>query len=141
MLVDFHRLVQKPLSLSDGLPLPAGTQICTASYAISQDANNVSNAQDFDGFRYYNQRKEIDENTKHQFATTDKNHMHFGRGKYACPGRFFASAELKIVIAHLIMRYDFKYPYGKDRPANLKADEILYPDPSARLLLKRRPRS
>ena len=141
MLFDFHRILHKPLTLSDGLYLPAGTHICTASYAISQDPENISNAQNFDGFRYYIQRKQPDEDNKHQFAMTDKNHLHFGRGKYACPGRFFASAELKMIIAHLILQYDFKYPDGKGSPANLNADEFLYPDPDARLLIKRRPRA
>ena len=140
VLVDFHRIVQKPLTLSDGLHLPAGTHICAASYSIAQDPNNIPNSQNFDGFRYYNLRKQPNEDNKHQFATTDKNHLHFGRGKYACPGRFFASAELKMIIAHLILRYDFKYPEGQGRPANLNADEFLYPDPAARLLIKQRPR-
>ena len=140
VLVDFHRIVQKPLTLSDGLHLPAGTHICAASYSISQDPENIPNAQNFDGFRYSNLRKQPDQDSKHQFAMTDRNHLHFGRGKYACPGRFFASAELKMIIAHLILRYDFKYPEGKGRPANLNADEFLYPDPAARLLIKRRPR-
>ena len=136
--VDFHRVVQKPLTLSDGTCLPAGIHVCAASYPISKDPANLPNARAFDGFRYYELRKNLAEENKHQFAMTDKNHMHFGRGKHACPGRFFASAELKAVIAQLLLAYDCKYPEGKGRPANSNADEFLYPDPSARLLVKRR---
>ena len=118
-----------------------GAQLCAASYPISQDTNNIASPQDFDGFRYERLRRKPDEENKHQFATTDMNHLHFGRGKYACPGRFFASAELKVILAHVIMQYDFKYPPGKGRPENLNADEFMYPDPSARILIKRRPRN
>ena len=139
VLVDFHRLVQKPITLSDQTHLPAGTQICTASYSISQDPDNIANPQEFDGFRYEKMRMKPDEDNKHQFAMTDMTHLHFGRGRYACPGRFFASTSLKIILAHVIMQYDFKFPPGKECPKNLNADEFMYPDPTARLLIKRRP--
>ena len=135
----FRQIVQTPLTLSDGLHLPAGTHICVARYNISKDSANIPNADEFQGFRYYEKRKELHEGHKHQFAVTDKDHLHFGHGKLACPGRFFASTELKIVVAHLIMGYDFKYPEGKGRPENLNVDEFLYPDPTARLLIRRRP--
>ena len=63
--VDFHRLVQKPITLSDFIYLPMGTQLCTASYPISQDPNNIASPQDFDGFRYEKLRRKPDEENKH----------------------------------------------------------------------------
>ena len=77
----FHRIVQTPLTLSDGLQLPARTHICTAAYAISNDPANLSNAQDLNGFRYYEKRKQPDEEYRHQYAVMDKDHMHFGHGR------------------------------------------------------------
>ncbi|TVY81918.1 Ent-kaurene oxidase [Lachnellula suecica] len=137
-LLGFHRIVQTPLTLSDGTLLPTGTHLCVASEAISKDLNFAPNALEFDGFRYFRKREEAEEANKHQFAMTDKDHVHFGHGKYACPGRFFASNELKMITALLIMEFDFKYPEGKTRPANLNADEFLYSDPTTTLLMKRR---
>lgn len=102
------------------------------------DADNLDNPAEYDGFRYYKQRLEEGQGTHHQFAMTDKNNLHFGHGKFSCPGRFFASNEIKIILAHLLLNYDFKYPVGQTRPVNLSADENLYPDPSARLLMRRR---
>ena len=61
----------------------------------------------FDPFRYSRLRedKSTPENAnKFQFAMTDRNSLHFGHGKYACPGRFFASNEIKILLCHLLRR-------------------------------------
>ena len=33
--------------------------------------------------------------------------MGFGYGEHACPGRFFASNEIKIALAHLLLKYDW----------------------------------
>lgn len=32
----------------------------------------------------------------------------FGHGQHACPGRFFAINEVKVLASHLIMKYDFR---------------------------------
>jgi len=68
---------------------------------------------------------------------TDRNHLHFGYGKHACPGRFFASYELKMVLAELLLNYEFGYPNGKGRPENLNADEFLYADPETVLEMRK----
>ncbi len=137
-LLGFHRIVRSPLTLSSGVYLPPSTHLCTASYAISQDPSFAPNANDFDGFRYYRKRQQSAEDAnKHQFAMTDKDHLHFGHGLHACPGRLLASIELKLIVGELIAGYDFKFPEGKGRPATLNADEFLYPDPKARVLMRK----
>ena len=106
--------------------------------AILQDDDFEKGASSFDGFRYYKKRQDPEEANKHQFAMTDSNNLHFGHGKYSCPGRFFASNEIKLLMAHLLSAYDFMYPPGQSRPRNLTADENLYPDPTARLMMRTR---
>lgn len=79
------------------------------------------------------------ENASHfQFATTSENSLHFGHGKLACPGRFFASNEIKIVLSEMLLRFDFKFPEGQGQPLNLSMDENIYPEPSARVLARAR---
>lgn len=138
----FNRVVKhSPLELYDGTVLPVGTHFNMASHAILLDAPNLPNSGDpaqFDGFRYSRLREDPGNANKYQWATTDNNSLHFGHGKYACPGRFLASNEIKLILAHLILRYDFKYPEGSSRPRNLTADENFYPDPAARLLMRAR---
>jgi hypothetical protein len=45
---------------------------------------------------------------------------------------------IKILFSHLFLKYDFKYPPGKSRPKNMYADENIFPDPTATLLMKKR---
>ncbi|KAI0389232.1 cytochrome P450 monooxygenase [Xylariaceae sp. FL0594] len=139
-LLAFNRIVRSPITLSDGTVLPKGTHFSMASDEVMHDPEFLAGGGDpseFDPFRYSRLRDESAENAnRYQFATTDKNSLHFGHGKYSCPGRFFASNEIKIIMAHLLLRYDFKYPAGQGRPVNLSADENLYPDPTARLLMR-----
>lgn len=138
----FNRVVKRtPLKLYDGTVLPVGTHFNMASHAILLDPANLPGGGDpkqFDGFRYARLRETPESAYKYQWATTDSNSLHFGHGKYACPGRFLASNEIKLILAHLILLYDFKYPEGKGRPKTLTADENFYPDPTARLLMRSR---
>ncbi|RYP10388.1 hypothetical protein DL764_000722 [Monosporascus ibericus] len=144
-LLAFNRLVQKaPLKLSDGMVLPPGTHFSVASDAILHDPEHLpggGNPEQFDPFRYARLREDPrhPENlSRFQFAMTDSSSLHFGHGKFACPGRFFASQEIKLLLISLLLRYEFKYPEGQGRPQNLSADENIYPDESARVLIKAR---
>ncbi|EAS32065.3 cytochrome P450 monooxygenase [Coccidioides immitis RS] len=136
--LSFNRVVRKPLTLSDGTRFPKGTHFGMPAYSILQDPSIVENPTEFDGFRYKKIRQQPKEANKHQYASTDSNNIHFGHGKYACPGRFYASHVVKLIVGHLILEYDFKFPEGKCRPQNLNIDENVYPDPSATLLIRRR---
>ncbi|EFE32723.1 cytochrome P450 monooxygenase, putative [Trichophyton benhamiae CBS 112371] len=140
----FNRVVRSTLKLSDGTVLPAGTHFNIASDAIMNDPAKLPGGGDpevFDGFRYERLRSDPahpENANRFQLAMTDSNNLHFGHGKYACPGRFFASNEIKMIITELLLRYDFKYPEGQERPRSLSADENLYPDPDARVLIRKR---
>ena len=41
-------------------------------------------------------------------VTVTKDSLEFGYGKHACPGRFFAVNEIKLILANLLLRFDFK---------------------------------
>lgn len=112
-----------------------------AAHAILLDPENLPGGGDphqFDGFRYARLRQLPGNSNKYQWATTENTSLHFGHGTYGCPGRFLASNEIKMVFGHLVLGFDFKYPSGSKRPVNLTADDNFYPDPDARLLMRRR---
>ncbi|KAI1423458.1 cytochrome P450 [Xylaria sp. FL1777] len=140
----FNRVVREKLKLSDGTVLPVGTHFAMASDAVMHDKSKLpgdADPSDFDGFRYLKLREDPshpDNIHRYQFATTDSNNLHFGHGRYGCPGRFFASNEIKMILGHLLLEYDFKFPQGQGRPENMSADENIFPDPSGRVLLRRR---
>ena len=125
-------------TLSDGIHLPRGTRFSMASAHISNDPAFTTNPEFFDGFRYSNERQSSGQSFPHQFASTDKRNLHFGHGKYGCPGRFFASQEIKMILAHLLLRYEIKFAENCSRPKNMTAFEYIFPDPTGVILFKQR---
>ena len=136
--VAFNRVVMKPLTLSDGTFLPQGTHFTMPAGPLAFDENIIKDPHKFDGLRYYNMRLNPAESGRHQFAMTDGNSLHFGHGKYACPGRFLASNEIKTMLGHILMEYDFKLKDGQSRPANKSINEYIFPDPDGELMFKTR---
>jgi len=48
----------------------------------------------------------------------------FGYGRHACPGRFFAANELKVIIVKILERFEIKYPDGvKERYQNTSFEQ------------------
>jgi len=65
--------------------------------------------------------------------------LNFGHGIHACPGRFFASNEIKTVLVHLLLNYDIKMMDGeKSRPENLYRQLSVSPDGRKKLYFKKR---
>ena len=56
----------------------------------------------------------------------------------ACPGRFFASNEVKVMLSHLIMNYEIRTEVDGVRPANLYVGQQQLPHPTAKILFKKR---
>ncbi|KAK7418724.1 hypothetical protein QQX98_003742 [Neonectria punicea] len=140
-LLTFNRIYHKAMKLSDGTHLPSGTRIAVPSHAMLQDPVHVpgqSPPTEFDAFRYSKIRETSESAQKFLFSMTDSSNMAFGYGKYACPGRFYASNEMKLVLANLILRYEFKLPDGAARPRNITIDSDMFPDPRARLCIRKR---
>lgn len=72
-----------------------------------------------------------------QLVTTSPNHLAFGHGAHACSGRFFAANEIKIIMCHMIVKYDWKLAPGSDiSPKTLGMTNMSNPD--ARVLIRRR---
>jgi len=137
-LLSYHRVMLQTHVLSDGFVLPKGAHISMPVSAIQNDPETTPSPEIFDGFRYYKLRQRDGERHLHQFITTQSNILNFGHGKFACPGRFFASLEIKNILVRLIMDYDWKLLEGQGRPENLTAHEFIFPNPEATLLMKAR---
>jgi cytochrome P450 len=133
-VVSFQRIVKQPITLSDGLYLPIGTHICMPAHPMSMDRTIIPNAEQFDGFRWFKEGLNAS-----SFVNTNPTHMHFGLGKYACPGRFFAVIIMKIILSRLLQKYDFKFEDGqKGRPASLSLDVGMIPDPAVKVMFRKR---
>lgn len=75
-----------------------------------------------------------------KFSTTSMQHLGFGHGRNACPGRFLADGQLKMLMAYLVVNYDLRFPkeYAGVRPANVWIAEGQMPPAGARFRTRRR---
>lgn len=64
--------------------------------------------------------------SKYQFVTTSPEHMGFGHGQHACPGRFFASNEMKIALSFLLLRYDMRFVPNPDGSPGQRPEEMAF---------------
>ncbi|KAI1639694.1 cytochrome P450 [Biscogniauxia mediterranea] len=119
-VTSFIRKVMKPIDLSDGTHLPAGTNLLAPLAGVARDERYYPDAGVFDGLRFWKLRQQHHHATtegsssgggssrRWQFTSIGDTNMNFGLGRHACPGRFFAAAEIKMTLAHLLLRYDVR---------------------------------
>jgi len=140
-IVGFSRKILKSFTLSDGTRLKQGTMLSAPIAMFSSDPDLLEDLETFDGFRWYKKSLEAEDRAAHNanWTTTSPRDLGFGHGKHACPGRFFATEEMKILLTFIILQYDIKYPEGQSRPTSIKRGASLSPDTSRKLLFKKLP--
>ncbi|KAK5128354.1 hypothetical protein LTR85_003022 [Meristemomyces frigidus] len=130
-----NRMVKANIQLSDGTTLPAGARIMLApKYS---DPTVYTDPGKFDPHRFLREREKPGQNNSWQHVTTSAHHMGFGHGQHACPGRFFASNEIKIALAHLLLKYEWQFD-GSGPSPEMEFEGSSMTDPKAKLLMKRR---
>ncbi|KAF7901531.1 hypothetical protein EAF00_003752 [Botryotinia globosa] len=139
-LVTMNRKMMDTVQLSDGTILPKGSFVGMAAGSIGFDPRIFENPDEFDGFRFEKLRQQEGAENKFQLVTTGKDSLAFGHGSHSCPGRFFASNEIKTMLIELLRNYDFQLLPGTGRPNNLKSDMSLVVDPTAQIQIKERSR-
>ncbi|KZT72304.1 cytochrome P450 [Daedalea quercina L-15889] len=135
--ISVMRKTLQDTTLSDGTFIPAGTLVAGASTATHHDARNYENPDVFDPFRFADMRTEEGEAIKHQFVSTSPEYVPFGHGKHACPGRFFAVNELKVMMAYIVLHYDVKFEGEKGKPENWSRWHLVLPANTNVLFRKR----
>ncbi|VDB84351.1 unnamed protein product [Peniophora sp. CBMAI 1063] len=139
-MLSLQRWTMKPFTFSNGLRVPAGYQIASAAEMLQTDSSHHGeHAAEFDPWRWSNIREDDSESLKHQMVATGATLLHFGHGKHACPGRFFAANELKGMLAHLVLEYDVRFKEGENRPPSFAFGANIVPRP-AQLEFRKRQR-
>lgn len=113
-----RRIAQADVKLSDGTVIPKGTYTMIAPVPMLDPHLYGPNPQEFDGHRFLRMRDQAQKQVllgasdigidSYQYVSLSKEDLTFGIGKHACPGRFFASYEIKVVLAYLLLHYDFQ---------------------------------
>ncbi|GFN12514.1 cytochrome P450 [Aspergillus tubingensis] len=109
--VSMRRMALKEVKLSDGTVIPKNGMLAVSAHKLWDD-DTYENAASWDGYRFYKMRDDPERQTQAQLVTTAPENLAFGHGKHACPGRFFAANEVKIVLIYLLLRYDWKLLEG-----------------------------
>ncbi|KAI0883799.1 cytochrome P450 [Annulohypoxylon maeteangense] len=134
------RLFKESYTFQDGTHIRAGTYACMPVYAIENDPAKIPNPETFDGLRAYRAARESEAGSTddHLFSSPGLNFLNFGYGKTACPGRFFASVVVKMVIVKALTDYEFKFLPGAERPKNITVHEFLFTWPWNKMLIRRK---
>ncbi|KAL8396743.1 hypothetical protein RB594_003718 [Gaeumannomyces avenae] len=111
-ITGFIRKVVKPIDLSDGTHLLAGTKLLAPQAGMSQDP------------RFY--------------ESPETTNMNFGAGKHSCPGRFFAGTEIKMLLAYFLLHYDMKLKDGEQRPKRFVVMMSKGANPEGEIMFRRR---
>lgn len=115
-----QRRAIQDVTLSDGTFIPSGTKLEFPTFAIHRDGEFFVDATEFDGFRFLKLRQEDDKDGgKHHYVSARRDMLGWGFGKTACPGRFLADIEIKLIVAFILMNYDIKNPDGQGRHAHV----------------------
>lgn len=103
-----HRMASEEVQLSDGTRIPKGA-LTMVALDMMEDTSVFGEDSGFRPQRFLEMRQKPGQENKWQFVTTGPEHLAFGHGMHSCPGRFFASNEVKVILIHLLTKYDWKW--------------------------------
>ncbi|KAF8998395.1 cytochrome P450 [Cyathus striatus] len=127
------RKARKDYKLWDGTIIPKGTDIGYHVMPIHRNTENFPNPDTFDGFRFVN-----DDGRKFGLSSVNNEFLIFSVGKHACPGRYFAANELKMLLSHIVLNYDIKVENEGVRPKDMQLDFNQLPNDKAQVLFRKR---
>ncbi|KAJ5993271.1 cytochrome P450 [Penicillium sp. IBT 35674x] len=135
---NMERVAKERVVLPDGLIIPKGTAIMVSACHM-MDSSVWPDGDKYDGYRFANLRKNAKNSltSPFQLTSTSANHMGFGHGKQACPGRHYAAVFGKILLCHVILKYDFKVILPEAGRIQLRGHNIL-PHADIKINIRRR---
>lgn len=131
------RVADEDIELSDGTVIPKDSPVKTFLDKHFDDSV-YPEAERFDGYRFLKLRSQPGQENNWQFVTTSAEHAGFGHGMHACPGRFFASNEVKIAMCFMLLKYDWKLADEDRRPKMWDLGTEMIADMSVKLMYRRR---
>lgn len=101
------RYAEQSITLSDGTVIPKGSLV-VVSMQDMWDESKYPNPQEFQSDRFLKRRQVPGQEATAELSSATADHMGFGFGRHACPGRFYASALIKLTLCHILLKYDMR---------------------------------
>ncbi|EPT03342.1 hypothetical protein FOMPIDRAFT_87777 [Fomitopsis schrenkii] len=137
--LSLFRKSMKDVVLSNGTVIPAGTIVVATSTGTHLQEELYKDAAEFRPFRFSDVREKGGADAqKQQFHISTAEYIAFGHGKHACSGRWFAAAEVKAILAYILLNYDLKLEKPDGRPENLYLGPSILPHPRAKVMFRKR---
>ncbi|KAL8830386.1 MAG: hypothetical protein Q9191_001463 [Dirinaria sp. TL-2023a] len=130
------RKVMAPFTFSDGTHVPANNWIVVPQQSQMKDPANYTNPETFDGFRFVKSNKE-GAASESRFSHPSWRFPFWGSVKQACPARFYVTDMTKMIVAHFLMKYEFKLA-DESVPDSFAWQVIRIPHPRLGFYLKKR---
>jgi cytochrome P450 len=126
----------KDVTFSNGTFIPKGELVAVAADRMN-NPKVWADPEKYDPYRFMRMREDPKKAASALLENTSADHVGFGWNPRACPGRFFAAKEVKILLAHLLIQYDFK-PVPGDNLELFRRSFSVRIHPNTRLMVRRR---
>ncbi|KAJ2986503.1 hypothetical protein NUW58_g4991 [Xylaria curta] len=136
-MASLFRKATAGFELSDGTKIRKGERVVVSSHSM-WDPKVYDNPERWHGDRFYRMRDSPGKAHLAQLVSTSPQHLGFGHGQHACPGRFFAANEIKIALVFILSQYEWKLPVGA-QPEVMKWGFNTSADPFMKVEIRRRP--
>ncbi|OLN96757.1 Dihydromonacolin L monooxygenase LovA 2 [Colletotrichum chlorophyti] len=135
--VGLGRRVMSDVRLKDGTLLPKESGIAVSAEKM-WDPEIYEKPRVFDGYRFLRMREASEQGEKAaQLVSTSPDHLGFGLGIHACPGRFFGANTVKLIMCHLLLKYDIRLAENTNTKP-LEFGFSMLANPTTKVLIKRR---
>ncbi|CZR56230.1 related to cycloheximide-inducible protein CIP70 (cytochrome P450 family) [Phialocephala subalpina] len=99
-------VAKEGVRLPSGEHLVCGTNVGFHAFPVHRDEHVYECSQEFRPLRFVSGQGDQKQGTA--LVTTSSTFMAFSHGRHACPGRFFASQQMKLILAYIALNYDIE---------------------------------
>jgi hypothetical protein len=134
---DVPRQLTVPFTLSPGTVPPRNSYLSIAYYPVSRNPAAYPDPLTFNAYRFSDLRQQPGHGDKHQFTSVEKDDPLWAFGKFACPWRQWASAQIKLLIV-LMLEFEIGYQNGlRVHPQNVVVGAKFVPSIMQKVVLRR----
>lgn len=144
--VSTMRKTVTPFTFLDGTYIPPDTLLFSNAYARHHDASIYPAPGTFNGSRFWAMHEEhckLYEGgcscVRFGLTTTSTSFLAWGHGRHACPGRFFASAVMKMILVEIVIRWDVRFEDGATQQDDFWVGDMCLPNREVEILVRARP--